>query len=165
MLGTFHGTAHFQLLSGLYIGRQEELYWTIFFTLTCLISLASLICVTGKKIKEKYKDKILLKNINVQIQNQPVQEEFDTISMFNNVKNNVPLLNGFQIMLTVGIAFSIALVFIVHSFVIQDDINHPWINSIYLELVVNIIYKLVIPIIYLAKRRDVRKFIQDTYFK
>ena len=72
MLGTFHGTTHFQLLSGFYIGRQEESYWPIFSILICFISLISFMCVSYKKTKEKYRDKILLQQINVQIQNPTV---------------------------------------------------------------------------------------------
>ena len=67
MLGTFHGTTHFQLLSGFYLGRQNEYYQTTFITLTCIISATAFICVSYKRFKEKYKDKILLHHINVAV--------------------------------------------------------------------------------------------------
>ena len=157
MLGTFHGATHFQLLSGFRIGRQEQPYWPIFITIPCLISVASLICVSGKKIVEKYKDKKFLQQINIQIHNPQIQ------SQYNNLKNNVSLLNGFEITLIVGIVFTFSLLILANIFANQS-VNQYWANAINLELVSFIIYKVIIPIIYLAKRRDVRNFIWNTYF-
>ena len=157
MLGTFHGATHFQLLSGFRIGRQEQPYWPIFITITCFISVASLICVSSKKIVEKYKDKIILQQINIHIHNPQIQ------SQYNNMKNNVSLLNGFEMTLIVGIAFIFSLLILVNIFSNQS-VNQYWANAIHLELVSYIIYKVIIPIIYLAKRRDVRSFIWNNYF-
>ena len=152
MLGTFYETTHFQLLSGLYIGRPKGPYEQIYITTTFLISAIAFICVSLKKIKEKYKEKKLLQQINVQIQNPPAQFQF------NNVKNNVSLLNGIEMTLTVGIVFSTSLLLLVHFLAGQDEIDNYWIKSNYLELATSIIYKIIIPIVYLVKRKDVRNF-------
>ena len=160
MLGTFHGSTHFQLLSGFYIGRQEEIYYPIFIILTFIISATAFLCASYKKIREKHKDKIFLRQINVQIQTlPPVQHQY------NNVKNNVFLFNGFEITLTVGIVFSISLLGLSYFFASKDDIDHYWANYIYVELAAFVVWKVVIPIIYLMKRKDVRNFIWNTIFE
>ena len=159
MLGTFHGSTHFQLLSGFYIGRQEEYYYPIFIILAFIVSATSFLCASCKKIKEKYKDKILLQKINVQIQTPPPVQ-----LQYNNVKNNVFLFNGSDITLTVGIVFSISLLGLSYYFASKDDINHYWANYIYVELAAFVVWKVVIPIIYLMKRKDVRNFIWKTKY-
>ena len=158
MLGTFYETTHFQLLSGLHIGSPQGPYEQIYITITSLISATAFICVSLKKIKEKYKEKKLLQQINVQIQNPPAQFQF------NNVKNNVSLLNGFEMTLTVGIVFSTSLLLLVHFLAGQDEIDKYWIKSNYLELATSIIYKVIIPIVYLVKRKDVRNFMWTRFF-
>ena len=162
MLGTFHGSTHFQLLSGFYIGRQEEYYYPIFIILTFIISATAFLCASYKKMREKHKDKILLRKIIVQIQTPPpVQHQYQ----YNNEKNNVFLFNGFEITLTVGIVFSISLLGLSYFLAIKDDINHYWANYIYVELAAFVVWKVVIPIIYLMKRKDVRNFIWNTIFE
>ena len=158
MLGTFYGTAHFQLLSGIYIGRQNEPYGPIFIFFTSSISAAAFICVSAKKIKERYKDRTFLQNINVQIKNHTTQYQY------NNSKNNISLLNGYEMTLIVGIVFSKTLLVLVHALAIEDKIDDYWLKSVYLGRVSDIIYKVVIPIIFLTKRRDIQNFIKNTIF-
>ena len=156
MLGTFYGTTQFQLLSGLYVGRQKEPYSLIFLTITSFISTVALICMTGKKIKERYKDKKLLQQINIQIPNPPAQFQY------NNEKNNVSLLNVFEMTLLVGIMFLISLLLLVYFLTSKDEISYYWVEANHLELVTSIIFKVINPIIYLVIRKDVRNFIQNT---
>ena len=168
MLGTFYGTTHFQLLSGLYIGRQKEPYSLIFLTITSFISTVALICMTGKKIKERYKDKKLLQQINIYIQNPPAQFQHNNEKnpppqfQYNNVKNNVSLLNGFEMTMMVGFIFLTSLLLLVYFLASQDEMNQYWVIANYLELATSIIFKVINPIIYLVKRKDVRNFIQNT---
>ena len=96
LLGSFHGTLDFQLLSGLYLGRQKNWYATIFLTITFSISTSSFILVFVKKIKERYKEKILLQQINIQIPDASAQNHF------NNVQNNVAILSGIEMTMIVG---------------------------------------------------------------
>ena len=159
MLGTFHGTTHFQLLSGIYIGRQKEYYLPIFIILMCIISAIAFFCVSYKRSKEKYNDKIFLQHINILIQTPSTVQH-----QYNNEKNNVLLFNGYEITMTVGIVFSICLLVLSYFFASKDDINHYWANYIYIELAAFIIFKVIIPIIYLVKRKDVRNFIRNNYF-
>ena len=66
--------------------------------------------------------------------------------------------------LVIGTAFSIFLLILTNHLASQGDANKNWANSIYLELASYFIYKVIIPITYLAKRRDVRNFIWNDYF-
>ena len=159
MLGTFYGTTHFQLLSGLYIGRQKEPYNPIFISLTFFVSSTAFICIFVKKIRERYKDKMILQQINIQIQTPPPPQ-----FQYNNVKNNQPILNGLEMTLTVGISFTTALLIVVHFLASQDEKNQYWTKSNYLELATSLLFKVIIPIIYLVKRKDVRNFIWNTIF-
>ena len=159
LLGTFYGTTHFQLLSGLYIGRQKEPYNPIFISLTFFVSSTAFICIFVKKIRERYKDNKLLLQINIQIQTPPPPQ-----FQYNNVKNNNPILNGLEMTLTVGIVFSTSLLLLVHFLAGQDEIDNYWIKSNYLELATSIIYKVIIPIVYLVKRKDVRNFMWTRIF-
>ena len=159
MLGTFYGTTHFQLLSGLYIGRQKEPYNPIFISLTFFVSSTAFICIFVKKIRERYKDKMLLLQINIQIQTPPPPQ-----FQYNNIKNNNPILNGLEMTLMVGIAFLTALLLVVHFVGSQDEKNQYWIKSNYLDLGTSTLFKVIVPIIYLVKRKDMRNFIWNTIF-
>ena len=168
MLGTFYGTTHFQLLSGLYVGRQKDPYSLVFLTITSFISAAAFFCATGKKIKERYKDKKLLQQINIHIQNPPAQFQHNNEKnpppqfQYNNAKNNVSLLNGFEMTMMVGFIFLTSLLLLVYFLASQDEMNQYWVIANYLELATSIIFKVINPIIYLVKRKDVRNFIQNT---
>ena len=158
ILGTFYETTHFQLLSGLYVGRQKEIYAALFIAVNLVISAAASFCALIKIIKERYKDKKLLRQINVQITNPPAKFQY------NNVKSNVSIMNGYEMILTVGIVFSTSLVLLVHVFSGQDENNQYWVKTNYLELATSMIYKVIIPITYLVKRRDMRNFIWNEIF-
>ena len=67
------------------------------------MSVVSFICVSGKKIKERYNDRILQQNINVQIQNPSTQYQYNNAGIsLNNAKNNIPLLNGYEMTLVIS---------------------------------------------------------------
>ena len=117
-------------------------------------------CVYAKKIKERYKDKMLLQQINIQIQTHPPHPPTQFNTQF--VKNNDPLMNEFEMTLTVAIVFSTTLLLLVHFLASQDERNQYWVKSIYLEFACSVIYKVIIPITYLVKRKDVQTFIWNT---
>ena len=117
-------------------------------------------CVYAKKIRERYKDKMLLKQINIQIQTPPSHPPNQFNTQF--VKNNDPLMNEFELTLTVAIVFSTTLLLLVHFLASQDERNQYWFKSTYLELACSVIYKVIIPITYLVKRKDVQTFIWNT---
>ena len=83
---------------------------------------------------------------------------------YNNVKNNVNLLNAYEITLIVGIVFSTSMLYLAHVLSRQDEIYEYWIKSVYLGLITGIIQKVIIPIIYLVKRKDVQNYIWNTIF-
>ena len=66
-LGTFHGSVHFQLLTGINLGYQHERFMPIFLAITILLSGVSFLSVNLKKMKERYQDRKFLQNININI--------------------------------------------------------------------------------------------------
>ena len=102
---------------------------------------------------------MLLQQINIQIQTPPPPQ-----FQYNNVKNNNPILNGLEMTLMVGIAFLTALLLVVHFVGSQDEKNQYWIKSNYLDLGTSTLFKVIVPIIYLVKRKDLRNFIWNTIF-
>ena len=65
-----------------------------------LTSTIAFVSVIIKKIKERYKERKFHQNINVNLsEHQPYEGQLPGV---NDVKNNVPIFNGFQIALVVG---------------------------------------------------------------
>ena len=73
-------------------------------------------------------------------------------------------MNEFEMTLIAAIVFSTTLLLLVHFLASQDERNQYWVKSTYLELASSVIYKVIIPITYLVKRKDVRTFIWNTIF-
>ena len=117
-------------------------------------------CVYVKKIRERYKDKTLLQQISIQFQTPPAKPPTQFNTQF--VKNNDPLMNEFEMTLVVAIVFSTTLLLLVHFLASQDERNQYWVKLTYLELACSVIYKVIIPITYLAKRKDVQTYIWNT---
>ena len=86
--------------------------------------------------------------------------------MFNNIKNNSPMIgeNGlFSIALLVLIFLGV-IIFINHD-MNSDDIRIGYTTTFYFEIIIcNIIYKLIIPIIYVLNKKDVRTFMWKQLF-
>ena len=70
MLGTFHGTAHFQLLSGINQGHQKLPYWQIFLPIMFLIPTTSISLIIYKKMKAKCKDRKLQQQVKINLNTQ-----------------------------------------------------------------------------------------------
>ena len=150
-LGTFHGTIHFQLLSGIKLGYQAEPYLPILLAVTALTSGITFISGNIKKIKERYRDRKFLDRITISMW----IEEGQVKTQFNNMKNNVPLLNGSEMTIMVTFGF-LAYISIFISFVFNGN---GVANYFYQESMAIFIYKVIIPIVYLATKKNVRNFI------
>ena len=97
-LGHFH-TEHFQLLSGIKFTLIPRSYGPRYFSIIFLTIAIAFVITNIKKMKEKYEEWKFHQNIIV---NLVVVPNLNEQQQFNNVKNNFPLLNGFQIALLVG---------------------------------------------------------------
>ena len=98
MLGTFHRTVHFQLLTGLHLGHQEVAYWQIFIPLMLLIPTLAISCIIFKRIKEMYKDRKILQQININLKTQEPK--------LSDIGNDYSILHEPEIAMAAKIAFS-----------------------------------------------------------
>ena len=152
-LGSFFYTVHFQLLSGIQLMPRLSIYGLIYHSIIFLLSAVAFVITNIKKMKERYKEWKFHQNINVNLNKQPYEGQMQ----FNNVKNNFPLLSGFQIALLVGfvIAGNVTFWFLDYAF---NDSKYYYKQFMFKTITLIFIYNIVIPIIYLIKKKEMRKY-------
>ena len=154
-LGTFFDSVHFQLLSGIKLTIRPKLYDSIYLSVIFLISAIAFVITYIKKMKERYKEWKFHQNINV---NLIKQQHYEGQLQFNNVKNNIPLLSGFQLALFVGfvLAGNITFLFLDYTF---NESMYFYTQYFYKGLALIFIYNIVIPLLYLIKKKKMRKYL------
>ena len=165
-LGFFYQSVHFQLLSGTKTGFQKNIFGPAYISIIALTSIIAFVCSNRKKFKERYKDWKLHQNIHVKLkdeQSQPgkIHQEVSGVSLqYNNIKNNITLLNGLEIAFTVGLILLIVIAFIVHRW---KNIGSENFYQVYVlkESIIMFFYNVGIPICYLAKKKELRKYIWE----
>ena len=163
-LGHFH-TEHFQLLSGIkFTLLRPRLYGPIYFSIIFLAIAIAFVTTNIKKMKERYKEWKYHGNINVNLnEQQPYQGQLQ----FNNVKNNSPLLGGFQTVLLVGLilAGNITFWFLEYTF---NDSKYFYKQFMFKQSTLEFVYNIVVPLIYLTKKKKMRryfwKYVSDVMF-
>ena len=153
-LGSFFDAVHFQLLSGIQVTIRPRLHGPIYLSIIFLISGIAFVITNIKKLKERYKEWKFHQNINVNL-NQ--QQWYEGKLQFNNARNNFPLLTGFQIALLVGfvLAGNVTFWFLEYTF---NDSKYFYKQFLYKEITFIFIYNIVIPLIYLIKKKKMRKY-------
>jgi hypothetical protein len=153
-IGTFFHTVHFQLLSGIKLTIRPELYESIYISIIFLISAIAFGITSMKKMKERYKEWKFHQNINVNLNKQ---QNYEGQLQFNNVKNNIPLLSGFQLALLVGfvLAGNVTFVFLDYTF---NESSYFYEQHLYKGIALIFIYNIVIPLLYLIKKKKMRKY-------
>ena len=172
-LGSMYESIEFQVLSGIMV-EEEPIFWTIYMTLMLFIFGMAYGSITTKKLMEKFKEYKLQKSAKVNI-----QENFFTISgldksqenkmttplKVNNFKYNVPLLNGIHFAVlgtTFFIIGTISHLFIIYVYATMEDKMIPYQTYLYRRFFLgSILFSLVLPILYLASKRDVIRFMKD----
>ena len=176
---------HFQLLTGikfscfstgtlqgdecLFSDRQGG-YGLIYLSIILLTSVIAFVATNIKKIKERYKEWIFHHKINSNLNKQQPENgdvseapEPIVVSCYNGllpfkniVKNNIPLINGFEMVVIVGFVFAICIALL---FVRRTTYNSKNFYKQFLlrELTLTSIYNIVIPVIYLTKKKKMRK--------
>ena len=145
---------HFQVLSGIKITQRPRLYGQVI-SIIFLISVIALVVTNIKKMKERYKEQKfhqnIIVNLNVQRHNESSQPQL------NNVKNNFPLLTGFQIALLVGLvlAGNITFWFLDYTF---NHSKYFYKQFLFKQFTLIFIYNIVIPLTYLIKKKKMRKY-------
>ena len=172
-LGSMHESLEFQILSGIKI-IDRNIFWTIYVLIMLIVLTIALGSMTVKKMIEKFKEYRIQKTVHVNLQKQSPQisifnfiaDNSNEVQPFsnqlNNNKHNVPILSGFE-MAVFGyanvarvIAFSIVMLFYGES---TEFIKHQ--TYMLRKLSFSIFFSLILPIIYLYKRKDLRQFISS----
>ena len=157
LLGSFFETMHFQLLSGIQLTIRPRLYGPIYFSIIFLTSTIAFVITNIKKMKERYKEWKFHQNINV---NLNVQQHNEGQLQFNNVKNNFPLLSGFQIALLVGFVLTCHITFWFLDYTFNDSkyyYKQYYIYILILQELALFIFNIAMPLIYLIKNKKIRK--------
>ena len=165
-LGFFYQSVHFQLLSGTKTGFQRNIFGPAFISIITLTSIIAFVFANGRKFKEYYKDWKFHKNIHVKLKNDQLtsdeiqKETFGVGLQYNNKNNNIALLNGLEIALIVGVILLIVLVYIVHRWNNSGSENFYQVYVLK-ESMIMFFYNVLLPICYLAKKKDLRKYIWE----
>jgi hypothetical protein len=162
-LGSFFDSVHFQLLSGIQLTVRPGLYRPIYFSIIFLTSTIAFVITNIKKMKERYKEWKFLQNIVI---NLNVLHHEGQLQL-NNVKNNFPLLSGFQIALLVGFVLASHITFWFLDYTFNDSKYYYKQYLIFTQLTL-FIYNIPMPLIYLIKKKKMRQcfwqYVSDQMF-
>ena len=147
---------------------EDSMFWPVYMSLMLLVFGISYGSIVIKKFKEKFKDHKLQKNLQINIQKlistNGQDQSQENILHFNNVKYNGPLLNGVQFLGLGTITFIVGgffhfLYFYVSVFSEIDDTMIRYQTFVFRKLFLGFLYSVVFPILYLATKKDLRRFI------
>ena len=79
---------------------------------------------------------------------------------YNNIKNNVALLNGSEMAVMVLFVFVISFLYILHRWTMGNTKNF-YQQFIIMENALMFVYNVVFPTLYLIKKKDMRKYIWE----
>ena len=131
------------------------MYLPIYLSIIVLTSTIAFVSANIKKMKERYKERKFHKNINVNLsEQQPYEGQLLSV---NNVKNNVPIFNGFQIALVVGFVLANMITFWSLDYAFNDS-KHFYKLYLFKQITMVFIYNIVIPLIYLILKKKMRKY-------
>ena len=161
---------HFQLLTGIKFSDRQGGYGLIFLSIILLTSVIAFVATNIKKIKERYKEWIFHHKINNNLNKQQPENgnvseapEPIVVSCYNGllpfrniVKNNIPLINGFEMAVIMGFVFAICIALLFVRRTTYDSKNF-YKQFLLKELTLTSIYNIVIPVIYLTKKKRMRK--------
>lgn len=165
-LGSMYESIEFQVLSGIRV-TEEPIFWPIYVTIMVVIFGVAFGSITMKKIMEKFKDYKLQVRIQENFSSLNISETSEKTlqsPLFNNIKYNVPLLNGIQFGVLGTITFVIGItIHFIHLYVIVndnwDDHMIPYQSYLYRRLLVeSILFSFILPVMYLATKKDVLRF-------
>ena len=135
-------------------------FWKIYITVTLLISGISFVSLNTKKSLERLKDKRIKNKVNVMIPppntgQYCIEMKSKQFLKLNNSRHNEPMFTGIQMIAVVSFSFGFVLLIIFSSLFID-----PRKIFLYQTMILEpLLMKVIIPIIYLLFRKDVRSFI------
>ena len=172
-LGSMYESVEFQVLSGIIV-EEEPIFYPIYMTVMLFIFGLAYGFITTKKLTEKFKEYKLQKSLKVNIQDSfftiSGQEKsrvnkMETPMKINNFKYNVPLLNGMHFAVLGTTFFIIGTVshfFFIYVYATMEDKMIPYQTYLYRRIFSeSILFSLVLPILYLATKRDLLRFMKN----
>ena len=147
---------------------ELNVFWKIYISITALVSVAAFTSLNVKKIIEKIKEAKIQQSVTVMpIDNQDEDSSTALVKSnnnytlnylkFNTSKYNDPMFTGRQMACLVAFSFGLIL-----GIILFRDFNphiSPYKVFIYHTVIIEPIFiKMTIPTIYLAIRKDVRRF-------
>ena len=171
-LGSMYESPEFQLLSGIMVS-EENIFEPIYGTIMNTIFGLAFWSIAIKTMIEKFKEFKLQRSVQVNIKDtiggheNSQENKMATPLQLNNVKYNVSLLNEIQFGVLGAItlilfAFGITVSFLnIFFYATMDDKMSPYQTYLYRFLFLELfLFSLVLPIMYLATKRDVLRFIK-----
>ena len=162
-----HESKGFQILSG--IKREEHnIFWPVFSGLIFFACSIAFISIISKKILEYSKEHKLRRNIQVNLEMKPQQNNRNLPSnsiatktlQFNNIKHNIPIFSGIQMFAITLIVFSIFLFILVVQWNSYDDKIIPYLAELYLMVLIEpLVVRLIIPIWHVLSFKELHEFI------
>ena len=138
---------------------EIPMFWRIYITVTLLISGISFVSLNIKKLLERLKDKKIKNKVNVMIPppntgQYCIEMKSKQFPKLNNSRHNEPMFTGTQMISVVSFSFGFVLSFVFSSLFID-----PRKIFLYQTMILEpLLMKVIIPIIYLLFRKDVRSF-------
>ena len=114
ILGSHRETMHFQLLSGLNLGPEEDYFWPIYISISFSFTMIALFIIMIQNTIGRYKEWKLTHNVQINlhdVSDEGHQNVEENVYCYNNAKYNVALLNGKEIAVTVTLAFACLIIY------------------------------------------------------
>ena len=114
ILGSHRETMHFQLLSGLNLGPEEDYFWPIYISISFSFTMIALFIIMIQNTIGRYKEWKLTHNVQInlhEVSDEGHQNVEENVYCYNNAKYNVALLNGKEIAVTVTLAFACLIIY------------------------------------------------------
>ena len=147
----------------------DSMFWPVYISVMVLIFWIAYGSIVIKKLREKFKEYKLQKNLQINIKkliptNSQDQSQANFLR-FNNLKYNGPLLNGVQFLGLGTIIFIVSVFF--HFLYFYDDVLSETDDTMmrYQTFVFRrffyfgFLFSIVFPILYLSTKKDLRRFI------
>ena len=147
-------------MSGIKLKYGKKVYGPLFLSIIFLTSGIAFVSTKFKKTKEKYKEWKFLQQIVVNLNIQQHEDSEEGQLKFNNVKNNVQLLDGLEIVVFVGFIVTICAILLILNLTTNSSKSFHQ-QFVYKEFAMMLFYNIIGPAIYMIKKKDMRKYVWE----
>ena len=144
--------------------NENSIFWPIYMTIMLFVFGIAYGSIITKTFMEKYKEYKLQKTLKINIQTLISTSSQDKPQQINNWKYNGPLLTGIQMVFLGTITFILGSLFHFFWFYVAvfsyiDDKMILYQTYIFRKFVLGFLFELVFPVMYLATRKDLQRYI------